>query len=255
MTTKRILFFSIVGASALLLAVSGPTAWAGSEGSPLSWQNPATISGDTDVSTAGSLVAAFNMFGPDVSVNGVTFSAFNVTPGSQTATNGNFTFSETPGILTPSSNLGSAQAPFANLSANYQTLLSSAISTSDNNTLTLTMTGLTLGVTYQVQFWVNGSNFNPNTGFDTIATSGPHAVTLDANTANANGGVGQWVIGSFFCGAPFQSIAFTGTDGNQAPTVNAFQLRVVPEPTSLALIVADAGIMLLALLRVRRKKS
>jgi hypothetical protein len=242
----------LLGACALFLVSATPRVWAGGEGSPLIWQSPVTISGDSDVSTTGSLVAAFNMFGSAVAVNGVTFSAFNVTGGSQTATNGNFSFSESPGILTPSSSLGSASAPFSNLSANYRTLLSTAISTSDNNTLTLTMTGLTLGLTYQFQWWVNASNFNPNIGFDTTATSGPQVVTLDSNTTNANGGVGQMVIGTFFAGANFQTIAFTGTSITQAPTVNAFQLRVIPEPGTLALFAVGAA-GLAALLRQRRR--
>lgn len=217
------------------------------EGSQIIWESPITISDDSDVSTAGSLVAAFNMFGPDVVVNGVIFSAFNVTGGTTSANNGNYTFNETPGILTLRSNLGSNLAPFADLSANYRTLLSTAISTSDNNTLTLTISGLTLGLTYQFQWWVNGSNFSPNLGFDTTATAF-NSVTLDANTTNANGGVGQTVIGTFVAGDTFELITFNGTDGTQAPTVNAFQLRIIPEPTSLALFVAG-GIGLAALLR------
>jgi hypothetical protein len=236
---KNILFCAI----ALFVIASGPTARAGAEGSPLFWQSPVTISGDADVSTAGSLVAAFNMFGPDVAVNGVTFSAFNVTPGSQTATNGNFTFTEVPGILTPGNTFGSAQAPFANLSANYKTLLSTAISTSDNNTLTLEIDGLSIGQTYQVQFWVNGSNFNPNIGFDTVATSGPNSATLDANTTNANGGVGQFVIGTFSCGSTSQFITFTGTSNSQAPTVNAFELRAIPEPSTMSILLLGGGIV------------
>jgi hypothetical protein len=246
---KRSLF--LLGALTLFLVSATPSVWAGAEGSPLIWQSPVTISGDSDVSTTGSLVAAFNMFGTTVAVNGVTFTAFSVTAGSTTATNGNFSFSESPAMLVTPNNLGSASAPFSNLSANYRTLLSTAISTSDNNTLTLTMTGLTLGLTYQFQWWVNASNF-PNSGFDTTATSGPQVVTLDSNTTNANGGVGQMVIGTFSAGANFQTIAFTGTNSTQAPTVNAFQLRVIPEPGSLALL-AVGGASIAALLRQRRR--
>jgi len=231
--------------------VAASPAFAGAEGSVITWQAPATISGDSDVSTAGSLVAAFNMFGPSVNVNGVTFAPFSVTGGSTSASNGNFTFNESPGILTPNSNLGSASAPFANLSANYQSLLSTAISTSDNNTLTLTMNNLTPGLTYQFQFWTNASTFSPNVGFDTTASS-PLPVTLDSNTSNANGGVGQYVIGTFFCADPAQIITFNGTNSTQAPTVNAFQLRVVPEPSSICLLLAGT-ISLGALGRRRRR--
>ncbi len=245
---KKVIFYSI---AALFVAASDPTAWAGAEGSTIVWGTPATISGDTDVYSAGSLVSAFNMFGPDVTVNGVTFSAFNVTGGSQTATNGNFTFTEAPGILTPGNSFGSGQPPFSSLSANYRTLLSTAISTSDNNTLTLAINGLTIGQTYVFQFWVNGSSFNPNIGYRTTA-SAPNPVTLDDNTTDANGGVGQFVLGTFFCGSTSEFITFNGTDNTQAPTVNAFQLRVVPEPSSLALIMTAGGIGLATLLRKRR---
>jgi hypothetical protein len=237
MTSK--LFYLAVGI-AFFSDASSPRARAGAEGSVITWGSPITISGDSDVSTTGSLVAAFNMFGPDVTVNGVTFSAFNVTAGLQTAANGHFSFSESPGILTPTSSLGSNQSPFSSLSANYRTLLSTAISTSDNNTLTLSITNLTPGLTYQFQWWVNGSTFNPNIGFHTTA-SAPIPVTLDDNTTNANGGVGQTVIGTFFAGDVNEFITFTGTDSSQAPTVNAFQLRVIPEPSTLGLLILGAA--------------
>lgn len=240
--------FSIV---ALLLVVLAPAARAGAEGSVITWGSATTISGDTDVSTAGTLVAAFNMFGPDVTVNGVTFSAFNVTAGTQTASNGNFIFTEVPGTLTPNNTFGSAQTPFASLSANYKTLLSTAISTSDNNTLTLQIDNLVVGQTYQFEFWVNASTFNPNIGFDTTAAS-PNSVTLDSNTTNANGGVGQFVIGTFFCGSPSQFITFTGTNNTQAPTVNAFELRAVPEPSTMSILFLG-GIAISAVRLLRRK--
>jgi hypothetical protein len=230
--TRIRLLLSIV---ALIIIALAPTARAGAEGSVITWGTPTTISSDTNVSTAGSLVAAFNMFGPDVSVNGVTFSAFNVTAGSQTATNGNFTFTEVPGTFVPNNTFGSAQTPFASLSTNYKTLLSTAISTSDNNTLTLEIDNLVLGQTYQFEFWVNASTFNANIGYDTTATS-PNPVTLDSNTTNANGGVGQFVIGTFFCGSPSQFITFNGTNSTQAPTVNAFELRIVPEPSTMSIL-------------------
>src|SRR3954466_3840482 len=47
--------------------------FAGAEGSVISWGAPTTISGDSDVDIAGNVVAAFNMDGPAVVVNGVTF--------------------------------------------------------------------------------------------------------------------------------------------------------------------------------------
>lgn len=248
--TRIRLLFSLI---ALIIVAIAPAVRAGAEGSVITWGTPTTISGDSDVSTAGSLVAAFNMFGPDVTVNGVTFSAFNVTAGTQTASNGNFTFTEVPGTFTPNNTFGSAQSPFASLGANYKTLLSTAISTSDNNTLTLQIDNLIVGQTYQFEFWVNASTFNMNIGFDTTAAS-PNAVTLDSNTTNANGGVGQFVIGTFFCGSSSQFISFTGTNSTQAPTVNAFELRVVPEPSTMSILVAG-GAMIAGFAARRRREA
>lgn len=227
--------------AALMFAATGPTAWAGAEGSVITWGSPTNISGDSDVSTVGSLVAAFNMNGPEVTVNGVTFAAFPVTGGTNTATSGNFTFTETPGDLVPRTGLGSASPPFSNLSANYQTPLSSAISTDDNNTLVLHISGLIVGQTYQFQWWLNAST-NFAVGFNTTATS-PNSVTLDANTTDTNGGLGQYVIGTFFCGDTNQFITFTGIDANNAPTVNAFELRLVPEPSTMSILLIGAAII------------
>jgi hypothetical protein len=218
--------------------------------SPITWGAPTNISNDTDVSTAGTLVAAFNMAGPSVTLNGVAFAAFTFTQGSgnTTATNGNFSFSESPGFLL-APNLGSTQAPFTTLSPNYQSLLSSGISTSDNNTLTLTISGLTIGQQYAFQWWLNysGGTFP---GYVTTA-SATNSVTLNPNTSGAAGGLGQFVIGTFTAASNIQSIAFNATIDN-APTINAFQLRAVPEPTSVALMLASGGISLAAFLRKSR---
>jgi hypothetical protein len=247
--TKKLLLFNI--AAALIVAATGPTAWAGAEGSVITWGSPTNISGDTNVSTTGALVAAFNMNGSAVTVNGVNFAAFPVAGGSTTATSGNFTFNETPGTLVAPTNLGSANPPFNNLSANYQTLLSSAISTSDNNALTLTITGLVVGQTYQFQWWLNASS-NFTLGYGTTATS-PNPVTLDSNTTDTNGGLGQFVIGTFLCGADTQIITFTGIDSTNAPTLNAFQLRnlSIPEPSTVALLAVGA---LFGFARIIRRK-
>ncbi len=246
--TRIRLLLSVV---ALIILALDSTARAGAEGSVITWGTPTTISGDTDVSTAGTLVGAFNMFGPDVNVNGVTFSAFNVTAGTQTASNGNFTFTEVPGTFAPNNTFGSAQSPFAGLSANYQTLLSTAVSTTDNNTLTLQINNLIVGQDYQFEFWVNASTFSANPGFDTTATA-PNSITLDSNTTNTNGGVGQFVIGTFHCGDPSQFISFTGANSTQAPTVNAFELRAVPEPSTISILFL-AGMMISAASLLRRR--
>lgn len=238
----------LIGGIVLCCAANVPLARAGAEGSVINWGTPVTISGDTNVRTDGSLVAAFNMNGNSVSVNGVPFASWTFPFMATTTTMGNFTITESPGHLLAYSNLGSTSSPFAGLSSNYQTLLSSAVSSDDNNAITLTINGLTLGQQYEFQWWVNASG--TTSGFRTTA-SAPLAVSLDDNTSNAIGGVGQTVVGTFTAGDVFETITFTGTDSTQAPTINAFQFRAIPEPSSLGLFVIGAVLASLA----RRRPS
>jgi PEP-CTERM motif len=217
----------------------------------ITWGAPTNISGDSNVSTDGSLVAAFNMNGATATVNGVTFNSFMFTSNTTSATSGNFTFSETSHILV-AAGLGSGSAPFSSLSSSYQSLLNTALTTDENNTLTLAMSGLTTGQQYEFQFFLNGSNTAGADNLRTIA-SATNSVTLDDNTTNAVGGTGQSVIGTFTAAGPQELITFNGVDSTQAPTVNAFQLRnlsVVPEPTTLALLGIGA---IGAAVRRRRK--
>lgn len=245
---KGFILFSAVA----LFAAIDPPAFAVTPVSPIIWNGPVTISGDTNVSTDGALVAAFNMNGDAVTVNGVNFAAFNFTTLSTSATNGNFTFTESPGHLITLSGIGSANSPFSNLSANYQTLLSSAISTDENNTLTLTMSGLVAGQQYEFQWWLNVSSTGSAGGFGTTATS-TNSVTLDDNTTNATGGVGQFVIGTFTATGPTQLIAFSGINSTNSPTVDAFQLRAVPEPATATSLVLGFGLLgLIARRRLQR---
>ena len=242
----------LVAGTALFFAGNTPHVRAGAEGSVITWGTPTTISGDADVRTGGSLVAAFNMNGNTVSVNGVPFASWTFPFMATTTTMGNFTITESPGHLLAYSTLGSASSPFASLTSNYQTLLSSAVSSDDNNAISLTINGLTLGQQYQFQWWLNASQYNgTGSGFRTTAAA-PLSVGLDDNTSNAIGGVGQTVVGTFTAGDVFETITFTGTDGTQAPTINAFQLRAVPEPSSLGLLAL--GVLLTSAARRPRSR-
>ena len=69
------------------------------------------------------------------------------------------------------------------------------------------------------------------------------------NTSNSNGGLGQFAIGTFIADATgSQSITFSPSS-NAGPTLNGFQLRVVPEPSTFAML----GLGLPALLAFRRR--
>lgn len=235
MAKKFLLLNVVVVFTALTASAVPPNA-------PVTWGNPTTISGDTNVNTDGTLVAAFNLNGADVTVNGVTFTGLTYPFMATTVTSGNFTFTESPGHLLAESAFGSGSAPFSNLSANYQTLLSTAMSTDDNNTITLTMSGLVVGQQYEFQWWLSDVN-SPTSGFLTTATA-TNSVSLDDNTTNTNGGVGQFVIGTFTAAAGGQeTITFNGIDANNAPTIDALQLRAVPEPSTWAHLMTGAALL------------
>ena len=99
------------------------------------------------------------------------------------------------------------------------------------------------------KWWDNNSNLAAVGRNGTTATAG-NTVTLEDNTTNAMGGVGQTVIGTFTAAGSTETIAFSGIDSNNSPTVNAFQLRAIPGPGSLALI--SLGLILVAG-RLRRR--
>jgi hypothetical protein len=72
---------------------------------------------------------------------------------------------------------------------------------------------------------------------------------LDANTSDAEGGVGQYAIGYFTPGGSTASIAFNGLS---QPAISAFQLRQIPEPSTYAFL---SGLTVLGLTFLRRRKS
>jgi len=191
----------------------------------IAWGPATNISGDTDVSTLGTRVAAFNLSDsagaqPAV-VNGVQFDPFGITGNPTNVTVDNFGLSESPGFLQGSSNFGSPTPPYVTLSPSYQTLLESAAYASNPPTLTLTMSALSIGQQYQFEWWTNDSS---HLNYTTTATA-VNSVSLSDNTTNAQGGIGQFAIGTFTASATNHTIAFSGTLGE--PTINAFELRAV----------------------------
>ncbi|MGI9176233.1 MAG: hypothetical protein ACR2IT_00050 [Pirellulales bacterium] len=215
------------------------------------WGSPQTVSGDSDVSTTGSLVYAFTFGGTaapsSATVNGVTFSPFRIPGGIITsATVGNVTLSESPGTLFAYNTFGSASAPFSNLSSNYKTLLGSGAYADVPTNITVSLGGLTNGQDYLVQWWTNDSAIlSPiyGGGFSNTTATAINSVTLDANTTNTVGGVGQYAIGTFTASGTTQAFLLSETSGGFNPLINALQVRAVPEPalTLLGLAAAVGG--------------
>ncbi|MDX6766642.1 MAG: autotransporter domain-containing protein [Candidatus Methylacidiphilales bacterium] len=193
----------------------------------ITWGNATAISGNSDVSTSGTLVGAFNMGLTGVSsttVNGVTFNAFPFSVGGTTATSGNFTFSGD--FFSANNTLTTVANPFASLTSEYRTLLSSIAGNNNTSNLTLSMSGLSTGSTYQYQSWYNLSPFN-GVSFNATLTSG-NVVTLSQKTpTTTDGQLGQFVLGRFTADASSQSIIYNGIaiGPSSSNGLNAFQLR------------------------------
>lgn len=208
---------------------------------PIVWGAATNITGVTDVSTAGSLLAAYNFGGANVAattINGVTFQPFAIA-GNPTTT-GDFSVQESPGQLFGSNTLfGSTSAPLTNLPLSYQTLLQSGVYSQTPSAITLTMNNLTVGQTYQLQWWTNTSNGFTNNNFVTALAG--NSVTLSPNTSQAVGGLGQYVIGIFIADSTTQTVRYTGSTSvsSSGPVINGFQIRAVstPEPGTLTLLI------------------
>lgn len=243
---------SRLSSSALLLAVFCLTMSSAAKAAlpPIVWGSPQTVSGDSDVSVIGSLVYAFTFGGTAApaaaTVNGVTFSPFTIPGGIVTsATVGSVTISESPGTLFGSNSFGTASTPFSGLSSNYQSLLGSGAYADTAANITVSLGGLTSGQQYQVQWWTNNSsNILSNFGesFSNTTATAVNAVTLDANTTNTVGGVGQYAIGTFTAAGTTQPFILSETGGGFNPLINALQVRAVPEPSVTLLGLATAAV-------------
>ena len=226
-----------VSVLSILATLPGTTASA----APIVWGAAQNISGASDVNTAGSLVYAYqfsNSLTGTTAVNGVPFQPFNVATESTTATTGDVTLSATASgsVMYSYDVLTSGSAPFANLPGSYQNLLTSAvIATIYDNPygapLDIQLGGLTPGTSYLVQWWSCATDFLAT--YQTVALGSPN-VTLDSNTTDTAGGLGQYVIGTFIAAGSSQTITLQGVTMNSSPydspTINALQVRRASSP-------------------------
>jgi hypothetical protein len=215
----------------------------------VTWSTPAAIAGDSDVSTTGSLVWAYNFTSDSTSptVNGVTFNAV----ADSTA---DLTFTTTSGsnFSTNPSAFGSGALFYTALSSNYQALLQSAaywdvisFSTPDQ----VTLNNLTPGRVYSLQIWVNDSRPGYFDRVNAISDGGGHDVSVHFNNGSS-ASLGQYVIGTFTASGTTQELDFSPASGN-AIQLNAMTLAVaVPEPSTCAFV---AGLGSLGLVCWRRR--
>ncbi len=185
----------------------------------------------SEISTKGTSIEAWNLVNTDTleatdttTINGVVFMANNLF-------NSGYYTNDFFGVST-----GNDSLDLLYLQANYNY---------DNNS-PITLTGLTIGVEYELQSFfgdnrpsVNNSTMNINDGITIQKTSSETAEN------------GAWIIGTFTADATTQD--FHSSAGNSVNNfLSGYQLREissVPEPSSTALI----GLGGLALILRRRK--
>lgn len=212
------------------------------QASVITWLPAANIANDNDVVTTGTLFQAGNIgAAASPEINGVTFSGIT-----SNGTIGNVTLSG--GIQNPY--VGSMAGNTTLLSANYTTLMNSI--NWGGTAVNFRISNLTVGNNYLVQFWENYRNSGQAETLYTRFNDG-NGNTVDARwRVSANNNLGQFVTGTFVADASgFQDIGMTngGIAVPPAIVLNAFQVRVVPEPGTLALLAFGS----LAVMKFRRK--
>ncbi len=224
----------------LMAAVLGFAAWAGDARAGLiAWSSPRQISGDADVLTNGTADRAYVFGGGGDTINGVAFTNF----ANQAGDTSN---------ITGTASEGTFGAGNGSLGGPYRDLVSNSIYGSIG---TFTLNGLTAGASYEVEVWVNDSRGGgEQTRSETISGS----PTLQFNTAQAEGGLGQYLVGTFVADASrSQTLAFAPVVGGVVQ-LNGLQLRdlstaaAVPEPSSLCLC-AIGGLAASVLAASRRR--
>jgi hypothetical protein len=172
------------------------------------------------------------------------------------ATVGSVTISESPGKLFASNAFGSSSAPYSGLSTDYKAILGSGAYADLPASITVTLGGLTSGQDYLVQWWTNNASNAAilGAGFTNTTATAINSVTLDANTTNAVGGLGQFAIGTFTASGTSQTFLLSETSGGFNPLINALQVRAVPEP-SMTVLVGTAAVSVLLAWRRRSRRT
>jgi len=205
---------------AIILATTATS----SRAATISWGSAQDTTSVSDISTAGTLVAAFNGGENSVTAAGINFAAANP-----------FGFASVGGFL--NSNTGDT---------GFNTLLNSAsFSFNGNNTGnsgTIDLGSFASGNTYQVQVFFTdqrpGATADRINQIGSTDTSGPGTtVDLESDPNNAlSAPYGQFAVGTFVADGDDPDLTVLGTNFASAQ-INGWQVRnVVPEPTTACLL-------------------
>ena len=176
------------------------------------------IAASTDVSNLGTFIAAYNFGSNTPLVNGVTFSPVTSTGGS-----GSLTVSGADNFYNGYSGTGGSGAAFNGLDSSYQSLLTNGLYKNAAAPMGFTQSNLTAGERYQVQYFVDDSRALAANRNESVSSSGGNAQTLNYNSSGAEGGVGQYVNGTFTATIGGK-VTMTAT-GNESTQINGLQYR------------------------------
>lgn len=242
------------GALVSLAALGLAAAQSASAQSAITFGTPTTISGDSDVSTQGTLLTAIatgSTTTGTATVNGVTFNLVGPGGGGNVVITGGtgYNFNGTYGT------------PFSGLSTGFQTVLRQN-DFHDPGNLGVTLNSLTPGHNYQFQLFVSdprGATGRQDYIDDGLGHTSANIAFNTSSGAAGNGGLGQFINGTFTAvgsSEGFTVLPVTGSGG--VSQINGFQLRDItptPEPSQAAVfglgILGLAGMVLKARKRLR----
>ncbi len=242
----------LVLAAATLLLIPAANAQ-----STVNWQPIQSISGDSDVyappgsdSVYAYYFTASGSNSPSV-VNGVTFQPFGVTTDtSGGAQVGSVALWSSWNLQSEGSVAPANVTPFSNLSTAYQNVLNGIVFS--RQPISLTLNDLTGGQTYLFQYWLNYSSGVISPWYDTYINTGTNNPYLTANIPGTDGGLGQYIVGSFTVGEGQTSFSLTLDTYDNFAAVTAVQVRTIPEPGTGVLLGLGALAAVAAIRRCRR---
>lgn len=196
----------------------------------ITWGVAQNMTGDSDVLNNGTYFDAITMYqSGSLSVNGVTFNSATIS--GNVASDGTISvdFNDAVGDYTV------AFTTNAPSSTTYSNLVNTGAfgNTSTND---VTIAGLTVGHTYQVESWSFYSG-DPNTT-DTTYTG--------TNSVSLNNAIGQYAVGTFLATSTSESFNYESSNAhNFVNDVSVRDLTATPEPASAGfLAMAAAGLLL-----------
>jgi hypothetical protein len=208
---------------------------------PVAWHDVLAVADCTDINKSGASVLAtyYSGVSGNMTINGVTFTDSGTKTASQNgvkAALGEDVWGFSKGAFFSDNCVGSAAITGAD-AFNYTTLLASGCK---GNTITLTISGLTIGKQYLVQFWAF-DDWGKDSQAETITgseedTHVPTLVRKNNLTGSYTNVGGTHVVGTFTADSPNQTFRVTSRTAGVPAQLNGMQLRAVTGVTVLSAV-------------------